>query len=371
MVKQSRDNQKKLNTKHSKKRLWSIAIIIITVCFGLLLLFIIQYKTVEQRLAAIDAARTITDAENAAILYNQLLDKYDKSAFSSLSIDPNDIAYKKLWLSEDYPDLAKWFEERQEITINLLQLYKFEKCRFPIPSFPDGISTTVNRTQTIRRWAYFLARSANNDIAEGRIEKALEKYFCIIRLGRHSFQQPVALDILTGIAIESISLQKFRICIIETDLTEEQIQTIEKAIKQSDNEWTREWNNMIEVERLYNKQLPFLDRLKSWWQNMQGRKSTFDRMNEINQRFLADRRGTEILIALNRFRKKTGQWPESLDYIKPFVKQDILIDPQNNGPFVYKLTENGFNLHSIGLNNIDEDGRYRNGADDRPIWPLP
>jgi hypothetical protein len=88
-------------------------------------------------------------------------------------------------------------------------------------------------------------------------------------------------------------------------------------------------------------------------------------------RFLADQRGTEILIALRRFEKQTGQWPESLEQIKDLVSQNILIDPQNNGPFVYKLTENGFTLYSIGPNNIDEAGRYRNGADDRPIWPVP
>jgi hypothetical protein len=25
----------------------------------------------------------------------------------------------------------------------------------------------------------------------------------------------------------------------------------------------------------------------------------------------------------------------------------------------------------MGLNNIDEDGRYGKGLDDTPIWPLP
>lgn len=370
MAENSRDNQKGVNTKHSKKRLRSIAITI-AVFSCLLFLFITQYKTAEQRLAAIDDARAIPDAENAAILYNQLLDKYDKSVFSSFSIDPNDIANKKPWLSKDYPDLAKWFEERQEIITSLLHIYKFEKCRFPIPSFPDGISTTTDRIQTIRHWAYFLTRSANNDIAEGRIDKALEKYFCTVRMGRHSFQQPVALDILVGIAIESIALKKLRICILEFDLTEEQIQNIEKVIKQSDKEWTREWNNMIEVETLYNKQSPLLSRIETWWQNWRSNSFIFDRLNEINWRFIADRRGTEIFIALHQFRKKTGQWPESLEQIKDLVSEDTLIDPQNNGPFVYKLNESGFTLYSTGMNNIDEAGRYRNGADDRPIWPLP
>jgi hypothetical protein len=371
MVQRSRDNQKRVSTKRRSKRLRLIAVIGAVIFFGLLVWFVIQYKSVDERLAAIEAARAIPEAENAAILYNQLLDKYDKSVFSSVSVDPNDIAKRKPWLSADYPRLAKWFQERQEIVTDLLQVCRFEKCRFPIPRLPDGMPIIVNRLQATRQWTYFLARAANNDIAEGRIEKALEKYFCIIRMGRHSFQQPVALDILVGIAMESIALQRLRFCIIETDLTEEQIQTIQNAIKQSDNEWTREWDDMIEVETLYNKQSPLLSRLKSWWQNWRGNKSTFDRLNEIKLRFLADRRGTDILIALVRYKNKNSRWPKSLDELQAFFDKDILIDPQNNGPFVYKLTEVDFVLYSIGLNNIDEGGRYREGADDRPIWPLP
>jgi hypothetical protein len=368
MVQRSRDNQKRVSTKRRTKRLRLIAVIGAVIFFGLLVWFVIQYKSVDERLAAIEAARAIPEAENAATLYNQLLDKYDKSVFSSVSVDPNDIAKRKPWLSADYPRLAKWFEERQEIVTNLLHVCKFEKCRFPIPRLPDGMPITVNRLQSTRQWAYFLARSANNDVAEGKIEKALEKYFCILRLGRHSSQQPVALEILTGIGMESIALQRLRFCIIEAGLTDEQIQTIEHALRQSDDEWTREWNDMIEVETLYNKQSPLLSRLKSWWQDWRSNKSIFDRLNEIRLRFLADRRGTHIIIGLRRYKNKNNQWPKSLNDLQPFLDKNILIDPQNNASFVYKLTGDGFVFYSKGKNNVDEGGRKRNGADDWPIW---
>jgi hypothetical protein len=102
---------------------------------------------------------------------------------------------------------------------------------------------------------------------------------------------------------------------------------------------------------------------------------TFYYFHELYKRAFAENRGCQILIALRRYKNQNDQWPENLEEIKPLIQQqEILIDSQNNGPFVYKLTEDGFTLYSKGLNNIDEDGKYdgcdgKTGADDWPIWP--
>ena len=48
----------------------------------------------------------------------------------------------------------------------------------------------------------------------------------------------------------------------------------------------------------------------------------------------------------------------------------MLVDPQNNCPFVYKLTNDGFILYGRGPNKIDEGGRFLSeGGDDWLIWP--
>ena len=75
------------------------------------------------------------------------------------------------------------------------------------------------------------------------------------------------------------------------------------------------------------------------------------------------------MVALRRYKNIKGHWPQSLYEIKPMVVEDVLTDPQNNGLFVYKLTDDGFTLYSKGKNNIDEAGRKKDGADDWPIWP--
>ena len=370
MLEHSRDNIKVRNTKRPKKRLWIIFIIILVSVIGLLFWRIFLYESVDEQLAAIEAARAIPDAENAAILYNQLLKKYDKSIFSSLSIDSNDTAIMRPWLSKDFPELAKCYEERQDVTANLLQINKYEKCSFPILKFWEDFSTTMNRLSTMRVMVFYLIRIANNDIAENRIDEGLEKYFCAIRICRHTSQQPFTVFFTHGITIESLALTRMRYCILYSDLTEEHLQTIKKALTQSDAEQTQNWENMIKVENLYAKQTPLLNRLKTWWQTWRNQRSTFDVAYEIRTRVLADRHGNQIIILLRHYKDKTGHWPQSLDELQLLADKETLIDPQNNGPFVYKTTEDDFILYGKGPNKIDEGGRFHlDGGDDWLIWP--
>ena len=68
MAEQGRDNIKAINTKRPKKRLWIILIVILVSVIGLLFWRIFLYESVDEQLAAIEAARAIDDSGNAAIL---------------------------------------------------------------------------------------------------------------------------------------------------------------------------------------------------------------------------------------------------------------------------------------------------------------
>ena len=75
------------------------------------------------------------------------------------------------------------------------------------------------------------------------------------------------------------------------------------------------------------------------------------------------------MIGLRRYKNENGSWPERLEDIESLVPAEILVDPINNGRFVYKLVDDGFMLYSKGKNNIDEGGKYLSDANDWPIWP--
>jgi hypothetical protein len=93
------------------------------------------------------------------------------------------------------------------------------------------------------------------------------------------------------------------------------------------------------------------------------------KIHDIYLRVIADNRGSRVLVALRRYKDKTGQWPERLEDIKTSAPVEIFIDPLSNDSFVYKLTEENFTLYSKGKNNIDENGERREPADDWLIWP--
>lgn len=95
----------------------------------------------------------------------------------------------------------------------------------------------------------------------------------------------------------------------------------------------------------------------------------FYSIHDTYLRAISQQRGALLTIALRRYKNKTGHWPESLDEVKPLAAEEIFVDPMNGGSFVYKLTDGDFVLYSKGKNNIDENGKYRDEADDCPIWP--
>jgi hypothetical protein len=101
----------------------------------------------------------------------------------------------------------------------------------------------------------------------------------------------------------------------------------------------------------------------------------YHKVHDQYLRAIAEQRGSRIIIALRRYKNKNDVWPESLNDIKSIAPEEIFVDPFNEGSFVYKLIDDSFKLYSKGLNNIDEDGKYKrrygetSEGDDWLIWP--
>jgi len=104
-------------------------------------------------------------------------------------------------------------------------------------------------------------------------------------------------------------------------------------------------------------------------------KPAYHRIHDQYLRATSQKRASQLLIALRRYKNGSGRWPESLDEVKDLAPAEIFVDPVNGGSFVYKLTEENFTLYSKGKSNIDEGGEYKGNwpeeakPDDRLIWP--
>ncbi len=66
---------------------------------------------------------------------------------------------------------------------------------------------------------------------------------------------------------------------------------------------------------------------------------------------------TRLGIACKIYKAKHGVFPDSLTQLVPAVLPDLPVDPFSGKPFVYKKSDSGFILYSLGSNKKDDGGR--------------
>jgi len=378
-------NVEKCQATKRRRRLWLVAVIVslvaIAVCVLLVAAFWPGSRSLDRRLAEIEAARAIPDSENAAMIYNEL--GRDPKAESLLRQLPESVDKQTLirashepWLSKDHPELAAWISEHHYIIDRLLDASRFEKCRFPITDTTD--SNQAYPDGALRRWGYMLSIAANNDVAEGRIEAAIAEWRCLIQVSNHVRQQPF---LPVGIPGES-AVKAITRFIMEGSPTAAHMQTIEAMPLPLTDDCAKYFEEIRLVEKLSTRKfldsLGFLDRLRYRYvlyriASTRNEDLDFDpdpAESTAYLRYIASARGIRILIALNRYRSTTGRWPASLEVRELSLSEEILTDPLSGRPFAYEPAADMFRLYSIGRNKTDEDGEWKpHGGDDWPIWP--
>ena len=73
---------------------------------------------------------------------------------------------------------------------------------------------------------------------------------------------------------------------------------------------------------------------------------------------------TEIVIALQEFKKRDGVYPETLSGLMPDFLETVPSDPFSDKPMIYRRQDDTFVLYSIGRNEVDDDG-----VRDQKVWP--
>ena len=207
--------------------------------------------TFDEELAAIEAARAIPDSENAATIYNQLLDSYDSNSFYAGL--PKSVRMGEPWLSREHPKIAEWLEKQEGIIEKLIEASRIENCSFPITADIIKFDQKIDRLAAMRHFAYLLVSAANNDIAEGRINKALKKNITLLQMAKHRFQQPTIVDMLFGTAVEALVFRQFNSFVVTGDAAEEHLSVIEQALADIKHDWSTDLPRILECEKLFTK----------------------------------------------------------------------------------------------------------------------
>ncbi|MHC4529590.1 MAG: hypothetical protein ACYS29_17090, partial [Planctomycetota bacterium] len=208
----------------------------------------------EEELAALEAKRAIPAEENAATIYNKLLENYDPSSTvlwpKSMDWELEKLTVARPWSSKEYPELAAWLKGQRDTIETLIEASEIDQCRFPIAGDLEQIkadpprdfkevtdfwwSLAFRRPYPMRRWGQLLICTANNDIAEGRVDSALERYIAAVRMGTHMQQQSPMMDILVGIKLEAEALEQIKAFLATGDATEARLELLQATVNHTE-----------------------------------------------------------------------------------------------------------------------------------------
>jgi type II secretory pathway pseudopilin PulG len=93
------------------------------------------------------------------------------------------------------------------------------------------------------------------------------------------------------------------------------------------------------------------------------------RVIELGNRIETEVQATVAIIALQRYRQDKGQYPDSLnDLIAAGFLKELPIDPWSDKPLIYRKTDTGFTLYSVGLNFKDDGGVPAKDKEAKITW---
>jgi hypothetical protein len=212
--------------------------------------------TFDEELSALEAKYSIPDEENAALIYDEILETLDiDSNQPEFYLKTKPSSKDEPWHSKDHPETAEWLKNHQSTIDNLIQAGKKDRCIFlPIGSDIITFSKLIEKVPKFRQCIFLLISAANNDVAEGRTDAAIEKYLSILNIANHLYQQPTLVYYQMGV-LERLGLQQINRYIIEGQPTQAQLKLISNSIKNLQDNWGSDLRNILDLENLYAKNM--------------------------------------------------------------------------------------------------------------------
>ncbi len=212
-------------------------------------------------LVTFEKQRQISDEENAAKVYQQLIDQFDQDEYESFwNVHRGTHRFEKPWTREQYPEVYQWIQKNQFVIDGVKQAVKYEKCVFPlVPGILDpGFEIPQNGEDLFEYWygddtyisltrfEKIIRYSVYNDIAEGRALKALEKHLLILALAEH-LQQQYKMDYkIRGLILHCHAYNNINRRFIETKAAAKEIEVVQEALSNIEYDWKKEISQVLQ-----------------------------------------------------------------------------------------------------------------------------
>jgi hypothetical protein len=349
-----------------------------------------HYRKAGRQLAAMEVLRGVPDGDNAAMLYRDIARQW-----RDLPSNPPGVADEAVvlvrtqpWRDNEYPKLAGWLRDHQDLIAQLRKATQVRECRV---SIWNDLAKTAEWSLygSALSWMTVLLWATCNDLGEGRLDSAIKNWQSLNGLARHLCQQPSLCHRVFAILVESqvfLSLSPF--VVNAPDCSDDRLTAIDSILLPVEDTWGKDAAQIARVEKLLGLKrtgyMPLVERIKSRIRpdpslTPPGLKGNMEYIDRFSARRLAQRRGMSILIALRRCRNATGRWPASLDELRTALPGETLTDPRTERPFAYALTDPGFTLTAVTPYTAETlrgepeaiDGDWHIWPPDRESRPIP
>ena len=215
--------------------------------------------TFNEELVVLEAERAIPAEDNAALLYEALFERWERIKKDDpypYGADKEDVILGQPWTAEEFPEIAAWYERHEDFFQDLLTATQKPACFFPATVTTLELSKTMEQLNPIRRLALYLIRASYLNIGENR-SGAWEKQIAVLDFGRHIYQQPLLIELLVSVSLESLAHQAMTETLVNTDtlseLTEDDYLATTAPIRTHHFDHRGKWQQILAYEKLFGK----------------------------------------------------------------------------------------------------------------------
>jgi hypothetical protein len=363
----------------------------------------------------------IPDEENSAWLIrdvkNQLpRDWLGKELFLSLFNSLQELPPEKQLSEDEVKVIIRNFENIEWPIVLARRMADMPRGRAPIQWTDDGISTLLTNTQEARNLANLLWYDAVLRAHEYDTDGALDSVRGIVNCGRSIGDEPLLISLLVRVAIRAVAVGILERSLAQGEPSDHAMQLLQRLLEVEETEpllliamrgerasFDRA---MVSIQKGKSK----FDGLRGIWigspelifvsgslkgtravfleimtENVEAAKlpveqqeAEFKRIDQsiyqkphivrmllpavirIQQaywRSQAQIRTAIVALAVERYRREHGRWPDSLAELVPTKLPQVYTDPYDGKPLRYRRNKDGVVIYSIGPDKIDDGGK--------------
>jgi hypothetical protein len=214
----------------------------------------------DNELDEILVTHSVPDANNAALIYYEVLAEYDETIFY-FNYPDKAIQRQTLelpWDPNEYPQLAMRISIFDSGLERLITATQMAECRFEVPATLAGMKPQLKRLNQLKGWTRLMIRTGNRDLFLGNETAAVEKYLACLSLSQHLYQQKTLFGQSAAFDIELLATRALEQYIVSHCAEEQTLKQIEDAMSGLNTHWARCWPEILKREKLITKNVAAL-----------------------------------------------------------------------------------------------------------------